>query len=430
MMLFLAFLFSVYHICGLILRYKPFRSEVTPVQKKKLQTAYFCVLLTNWLVCYAVFLRIGVSLAITKADYFLIPVVLLLINMLLIPGRAKEHLFVYGIVATCDLMLSALPTMLISRTVGFDGFRGLLLLAVMQMLIQILCFPFIHKLLKNTVEPFLSLEQGNYWGTIWFIPIAMLLSAMVLFPGNVHVQNLNQLVSRAMIGIATILMCYSIAADHRRLQEKQTISEQLVDQKLHYAQLQTKVEDARKKGHDFKHHIAAIRRFVDNDDKEGLRKYCDALYAQTSTEAEAPYTGNPAADGVVYRYIQLAHRENIQFDYRGTIRSDGIEDVDLCVLLGNALDNALTGCMRIREDRRILVTAKAEGKLLSLMVKNTFDGVIKQKNDTLLSLKRENRTGVGLASMRSICQRYSGQMDTFWDESTFTVMILLPLESE
>ena len=64
------------------------------------------------------------------------------------------------------------------------------------------------------------------------------------------------------------------------------------------------------------------------------------------------------------------------------------------------------------------------------MVRNSFDGRVEQAGDTLLSTKRKGRTGVGLSSMRSICERYGGSMDIQWDEKTFTVMFLLPLSEE
>lgn len=423
----LAVLFSLFHIDGLFLRAAPFGKVVEDGQKRLLKGIYFAAMAVNSLVMYLLLRVMDVSLALVKVDYFLFPFLTVLANGAVIRGRMREHLFVYGIWATCNFMLSAVPTYFIGKYVGM-GREGIFLLAISQMLLQWAFFVPIRRLLRNTVEPFLTLESGSYWATIWIIPIAMLLAAMVQFPGNVHVDSLNQLASRAFTGVATILMCYSIAADHRRLQEQQEMTERLMDQKIHYYQLQTKVEDARKKGHDFKHHIAAIRRFIDTDNKEGLRKYCDALYTQTQEEMQAPYTGNPAADGVVYRYVQLSRQQDVRFEYQGSIHSEGIEDVDLCVLLGNALDNALAGCSTVQENRRILVAARTEGQVLSLMVKNTFDGVVNRKGDTILSRKRDNRPGVGLASMGSVCERYGGQMMTQWDDTTFTTVFLLPLK--
>lgn len=128
--------------------------------------------------------------------------------------------------------------------------------------------------------------------------------------------------------------------------------------------------------------------------------------------------------------VRIAEQKQIQFDYYGTIRSRSIADIDLCVLLGNALDNAVAGCMTIDSGRSIRLISQSEKSLLSIVVSNSFDGRVQQAEDKILSRKRENRAGVGLVSMKSICERYGGSMQTQWDENKFTVMFLLPLKDE
>lgn len=425
----LALLFSLFFVEGLYQRLAPFLSMTVPRQRRRLMVLYSLVLVVNSLVMYLLFETVGVSLALTKADYFLVPILTTVINCLVIPGRLREHLFIFGIHSCYNFMLSAVPTCFISRTMGMGGADSILALLVSQMGLMLLFFLPIRRLIQKTVEPFLCVGDQDYWNTTWFIPIAMLLAVIVMFPGNVHVSSFNQLLSRGFTGIATILMCYNIARDHRTVQEKQEMAERLMDQKIHYSQLQTRMEDTRKLRHDFKHHIAAIRHFIDTDNKEGLREYCDTLSTRVLEEIQVPYTGNPAADGVVYRYMQLSRQRNIRFEYNGTITSTGIADVDLCVLLGNALDNALAGCGTIPDNRRIRLAARTEGQVLSLMIKNTFNGEVRKQGETILSSKRDNLPGYGLASMEDVCRRYGGQMRTEWDENTFTTLILLPVET-
>ena len=190
------------------------------------------------------------------------------------------------------------------------------------------------------------------------------------------------------------------------------------------------MERARKDKHDFKHHITAIRHYMDIDDKEGLRRYCDDLVERQNEHIIIPYTGNAAADGVLYHYMQRAQKEKVHFQYSGTIQSRGIADMDLCVLLGNALDNALAGCLTIPEGRSINVISQTDQQLLSIVVHNTFDGKVEQTEEGLLSRKRRNSHGVGLESMRSVCEQYGGSIDTQWNDRSFNLVILLPLTEE
>ena len=64
--------------------------------------------------------------------------------------------------------------------------------------------------------------------------------------------------------------------------------------------------------------------------------------------------------------------------------------------------------------------------MLSILVTNTFDGVINKTADIIMSRKADNRTGVGLKSMTEICNRHGGSMDIAYDDNTFTVVFVLP----
>lgn len=48
----------------------------------------------------------------------------------------------------------------------------------------------------------------------------------------------------------------------------------------------------------FRHQVAAIKGFLDKNDMEGLRGYCDDLELEEMGKVTISYTGNAAADGV------------------------------------------------------------------------------------------------------------------------------------
>ena len=53
-----------------------------------------------------------------------------------------------------------------------------------------------------------------------------------------------------------------------------------------------------------------------------------------------------------------------------------------------------------------------------------------EKDGILLSRKRDNEPGVGMASMEHICHRYGGTLQHQWDEEAFTLLIMLPITAE
>lgn len=414
---------------GVYLRYAPFSGIVGPVQRRLLYLLYGAVALLNTLLLWAGMSRWGVSFAFNYLRFggVFYAMVLTLINILVIRGKLREHLFIFGVVITCNYLLLSIPNYVITFLSQDGSFMCLfIVLGIYFGALLLTCWP-LKELLCHTVSPFLEMETEGYFNTLWFVPIALFGANFLSLGGEHNTGGVMQLI-RSLLYIAVIVfICLNITAGNKRLQRKQLMEKQLEGQKLHYTELKVCVEDARKLNHDLKHHITAIRGYLNANDTEGLDQYCNELIARIGSTSRVPYTGNVAVDGVIYHYMQQAMQENIDFRMTGIIRAPEIADVDLCALLGNALDNAIWACHTIESGRSISVIGQSEERLLSVVIQNSFDGVIKQNKKGILSRKRGNAPGLGLVSMHSICESYGGSMETKWDDSSFTVIFLLPL---
>lgn len=428
--LFASLLLTACMLHGVRLRYAPFSCILQPEQKRRLLICYSIHAAVNIAVLFAGLELFGPAAGFTYLRYggILYALSTMLINMVLIRHRIREHLFVTGIVLTCNYLLMTVPNLAMALLPNITPEQGLFL--VVTMLFAVLCVLHhpLRVLLCDTVSPYLLLNEGEYWRTVWFIPIAFFGTKFLSIGGEHNTGSIRQLLSAALYICVVVFMCRSIIATQARIHHRNQLQRQLTDQKVHYAELKVRVEDARRTKHDLKNHIAAIRHFVETDDKAGLSRFCDELIGRLDARQGAiPYTGNAAVDGVFYYYLQQAQDQNVDFRYSGTIHSPGIADVDLCTLLGNALDNAMDACRNLTEGRSIAVISQSEPHLLSIAVHNSFDGVMAMAGKDILSRKRKGRTGVGLSSMRDICERYGGSMQTQWDETSFTVLIMLPL---
>lgn len=412
-----------------LLQYGPFAATVESGQKKRLWICYVALFAVNLAVLIGMMFLWGVEGAFMYLRFGMIVYAALqtLINILVISGKTREHLFVFGVVVTGNYLLMSVPNYLITFLPGYSSSVYLFVVLTVYSGLLLLNYWPMRRLLRRTVEPFLDLDTGEYWNTIWFIPIAILGTRFLFVGGEHNSGGIAQLLSSALSGAVIILICLSVSSDHVHMRARHAMEKQLEDQKIHYKQLQTRVEDTRKTKHDLKHHMAAILHLVELDDKEGVRSYCDELLDRVEARERIPYTGNTAVDGVLYYYMQRAAEKQIDLQCIGTIHSHGIADMDLCVLLGNGLDNALAGCLTVSEGRSIRVISQSGERMLSVMICNSFDGKVEQGKEGLLSRKRENAYGVGLQSMQSVCAHYGGSFEVKWDEQTFTIMFILPL---
>lgn len=419
-------------LLGARLRFCPFKDAVTLRQRWIIMTGHITMGILQ-VAAMTVAVHIygnDIAIPLMRISAIVFAVISFTINAVVIRKWLLEQLFVSGVVFTCNYVLMSVPNFIGSVLPEISDIARFFIIEDTYLVILMITHYPLFKMLYNTVAPFLKLDIGNYWNTIWFIPLALFGTRLVSLSEKSFPSSVSQLICDFLSAAVIILMCKSIGADCIRMRERQIVDKQLADQKLHYAELKIRVEDARRTKHDFKHHIAAIHHYIDIDDKEGLRNYCNDLLERSTVQDKIPYTGNAAADGVLYHYTQLAKDHRISLRYSGTIHSNGISDIDLCALLGNALDNALEGCMTISEDRSIDVICQSEKMLLSVVVHNTFDGRVDSSEKGVLSRKKKDRIGVGLLSMRHICEKYGGSFDTNWEGNTFTLMFMLPLSEE
>ncbi|MBQ8497901.1 MAG: GHKL domain-containing protein [Clostridia bacterium] len=414
------------YVPGLLLRVAPFGQKLTYKQKWMLFITYPTLLLLNILFLFLGLKDFETATVLIRLDMLLIQVILVGVNLIVIKGFLREHIFTFGVVATCMYMLLAIATYFPPFFENLNILSQYFLGTGIYIILMCIAYLPIKILLKKTISPFLSEKGTNYWKSVWFIPLLMYVAMFTALPIDQSVETFTMLFSRVLISISIIIFTTVVASNHRNLIEKQALTDHLSMSKMHYAGLQTKMEAARKANHDLKHMLHLIRCYIDNDDKNGLIDFCNTLETDYLINNRVPYTGNAAVDGVIYHYMKKSDEHQIDFQYTGGIQGDYIADIDLCILLGNALDNAVAGCLTLETDRKIIMKAKSHEKNLVLMIENTFDGDIKRNSEQkILSRKQENRVGVGLTSMKEICERYHGTLTTEWEDHTFRVYCVL-----
>jgi sensor histidine kinase regulating citrate/malate metabolism len=207
----------------------------------------------------------------------------------------------------------------------------------------------IRSMLKKTVSPFLNEKCKDYWKTVWFIPLFLYIAMSIVLPLDENLESFSVLLSRLFISISLIIFARVFSSHNRIIMEKQTLEEELNRSKIHYAEMQSYVEAARKTRHDLKHILNAVRHFIDTNDKSGLSEFCYTVEETQLCDTNVPHTGCSAVDGVLYHYIKRSEASDIRFSYKGNFAHTGISDMDLCGMIGNALENALQAIAQSEE---------------------------------------------------------------------------------
>ncbi|MBQ7922606.1 MAG: sensor histidine kinase [Clostridia bacterium] len=393
-------------------------------------SVYLILILLNMVLLFLGLSDFETATALVRLDMLLIQILLVGANIIIIRNYGKEHLFVFGLVAVCMYMLLSSATYFSKFFFKENPLYQYLVGTGLYILLMAVCYYPIRSMLQKTVAPFLSYKYMDYWKYVWFIPPMLYISMFIALPLDQNTRSLPMLSSRLFISFSAIIFVRVVAISHQMILERQALEKQLNDSRLHYAGMQSRFEAARKIRHDLKHILTAVRHYIDTNDKSGLADFCATVEETQLNSDSVPYTGCPAADGVLYHYIKRAEEENVRFQYQGNLGHSGIADMDLCVMIGNALENAFDACLHAESDHYITLTAERDGEVLSIMVQNSFDGKMEVSGNTIFSRKRENRIGVGLQTIGSVCEKYSGTMKTEWNDTTFTVLMMLTAQSD
>ena len=174
-----------------------------------------------------------------------------------------------------------------------------------------------------------------------------------------------------------LLMANSLNRNARLQQENQFLSMQ----QQRYESLKAAIEEVRQARHDMRHQLNQISALAEAGDLDGLKAYL-AKTVSRIPDLDMSFCENRAADSVVGYYCALAKREGVPFCAKLDLPQVlPVDEIDLCLVLSNLLENAFEASLRTAPARRkIEVTAYVHAeRLLLVEVENAFDGAVQRK---------------------------------------------------
>ena len=129
-----------------------------------------------------------------------------------------------------------------------------------------------------------------------------------------------------------------------------------------------------------KQKLIYIHELAQKEEMDRLMAVLDEMIGETSKKEHLDeWTGNLVVDSLVNHLYRVAQAKKIRLDTRIKVPQElNIEDTDLCILLGNAFDNAVEALEYVEEEKRDMrVDMKYERGCLLLCVRNKFADELK-----------------------------------------------------
>ena len=223
-----------------------------------------------------------------------------------------------------------------------------------------------------------------------------------------------------LIFVVAVLMLALFSQSQLRMENE--MSRQFMEyQKKYYSELIVRDEEMRRFRHDFNKHIVALGILSKQGDLEGVRKYLEALDKKRE-DMEIVKTGNPIADYFLYAMISDLMEAGV-FEYNISGKFPPIlnmSDIDLCVLLGNALDNAKEALLKTDGERKFGFLVMSKGKKIEIEITNSCN----ESGLPFDTSKKDARNhGYGLLNMQSVVHKYDGDMKCDYQKGRFTLKV-------
>ena len=196
----------------------------------------------------------------------------------------------------------------------------------------------------------------------------------------------------------------------------------------HYREVENMYQKMRGWRHDYHNHIQTLLALSGNEAKtrEYLLKLNDDL-TQVDTVLK---TGNVMVDAILNSKLSLIRSKEIRVNAKAVVPTElNVSEIDLCVIIGNLLDNAMEACLRQAEEKErfIRVFIGVLKEQLYISVSNSVEGGIKKSDKAYFSGKGSEAHGFGLASIDRIAAKYDGYVNRQDEEGVFATEVLLPL---
>ena len=233
--------------------------------------------------------------------------------------------------------------------------------------------------------------------------------------------------------ILTYWLVFRESIRRKRDNEQQSLTRFLW---LQYDKIAGEMESTSRLRHDLRHHLNALSSLNAQGKQEEITEYLKQYGAVYYRLDRHHFSGDPVVDSVLEYYLALAGEAQIPVDCQVSLKgSSGVEPVDMTVLLGNCLENALEALRQLPEgQRRLSIEFLPANAMLLLRIQNTCrlsHGSGEPAGwETFASSKGTGRQGVGLRSVTAIAEKYDGSAQFQCKDGLFTTRVFLNPSSQ
>lgn len=208
--------------------------------------------------------------------------------------------------------------------------------------------------------------------------------------------------------------------------EQNLLKSQVTAAQLHFEALEECQEKTAVYRHDMRHHLTLIGSYLADNKKQLAQNYITKVEKDIEEIRVEQYCGNYTVNLILYSYISEAKTAGIQVETQINLPDENtVTDMDLCVIFGNGLENAIHACkgVPVEEDRFIRIQCKNKNGKLFIQIANSYEGDVEFEEGMPISKVEDH--GLGTKSIAAVSEKYEGVYSFVAKDGVFTTSVII-----
>lgn len=243
------------------------------------------------------------------------------------------------------------------------------------------------------------------------------------YHNDAKIRIITFLLIPLVIFTTALIISLSVNTVHKShyLMLNHILENQVKCQLAHYEKMEQVNREIRRFRHDYNNHINCIVSMIKNNRNEEVLSHINDMSGKLPSDRFTIKTGNYIADAILSDKQAEAETHDTRITFEGCIISE-INSTDLCIILSNALDNAIEACSDIPGDKKISVFGGYQHSCFVLIVKNPARIEWESSRGLPPSSKKDSTDhGLGLSNISSAVRKYNGTMNISAENGVFVL---------
>ncbi|MGE9914612.1 GHKL domain-containing protein [Megasphaera elsdenii] len=350
-----------------------------------------------------------------------------------------RHLYVFSVRATLTIFIHTALALLLLAFFQ-DESRPVLsrIIYPAQFFFYTLCFtaaiPWLRRYFNEIFVKYYEISTHKYWKYISLLPLFLILDMyLTMATSDILIMD-KMLLPRTFLMLALILLAFSIRAGFRQAdiliknyERNNTMTAQIQTSRAYTRSLLQSQEEMKKIYKKRNGLLEELRVLIASHERQKALHLIEDIGTALNKTKRRQYCQNTLVNAALATYLTRAEELKIPVTARIVVPQEraGLS-LDMAVVLSNLIENAIHASEKQPKGQQaISLLTLYQGDILSVLVKNRFDGQV-ILDDQGLPVTKAKGHGIGMKSLDHFRQTYDASVLCTYEDGWFSTYIRVP----